>query len=227
MKERNQTFVYLYVLTILMVIDDHCGTRIGFLSGIFPYNSFYMPLFVFASGYFFHQRPLWDTLKRRTKRILLPYIVWDVVMVALAFPVDAILHVNWSRKPSVLTVVRMLVDSPTTTLNGAAWFAIMIFWLSILYTVLRMIVRSGVVQDCILTAVLVALGMIAVYLCMYHMPQDEYALFAMRLACRTLFFLQFYHLGYVFKKYFEAHMQRLNKGIVCIVCVIVVRAQQD
>ena len=49
---RNQTFQYLEALAIIMVIDDHVGTRIGFLSSIFPYNSFYMPLLVFISGYF-------------------------------------------------------------------------------------------------------------------------------------------------------------------------------
>ena len=38
------------VLAIIMVIDDHMSSRIGFLSSIFPYNSFYMPLFVFISG---------------------------------------------------------------------------------------------------------------------------------------------------------------------------------
>lgn len=35
-----------------MVIDDHMSTRIGILSSLFPYNSFYMPLFVFISGYY-------------------------------------------------------------------------------------------------------------------------------------------------------------------------------
>ena len=52
-KERNQIFNYLYVLAILMVIDNHCAYKINFFNNIFPYNSFYMPLFVFISGYFF------------------------------------------------------------------------------------------------------------------------------------------------------------------------------
>ena len=45
-KERNQIFNYLYAMAIIMVIDDHIGSRIGIMSSIFPYNSFYMPLFV-------------------------------------------------------------------------------------------------------------------------------------------------------------------------------------
>ena len=38
---RNQTFQYLEALIMIMVIDDHTGTTIGILSGIFPYNYFY------------------------------------------------------------------------------------------------------------------------------------------------------------------------------------------
>lgn len=48
---RNQTFQWVEALAILMVLDDHMSTRIGILSSIFPYNSFYMPMFVFISGY--------------------------------------------------------------------------------------------------------------------------------------------------------------------------------
>lgn len=56
MKKRNQVFNFLEALAIIMVIDDHMSTRIGILSSIFPYNSFYMPLFVFISGYFYRER---------------------------------------------------------------------------------------------------------------------------------------------------------------------------
>ena len=49
---KNQTFQYLKAIAILMVIDDHMSTRIGILSSLFPYNSFYMPLFVFIFGYY-------------------------------------------------------------------------------------------------------------------------------------------------------------------------------
>ena len=50
-KRTNQIFQYLKAIAILMVIDDHMSTRIGILSSIFPYNSFYMPMLVFISGY--------------------------------------------------------------------------------------------------------------------------------------------------------------------------------
>lgn len=55
-KSRNQTFQWLEALAIIMVIDDHVSTRVGILSSVFPYNSFYMPMLVFISGYFFKRQ---------------------------------------------------------------------------------------------------------------------------------------------------------------------------
>lgn len=48
-KERNFTFDLLYALAIIMVVDDHTKSQLGILKGIFPYDSFFMPLFVFVS----------------------------------------------------------------------------------------------------------------------------------------------------------------------------------
>lgn len=55
LRARNQTFQWLEALAIIMVIDDHVGTGVGFLSSIFPYDSFFMPMLVFVSGYFFKE----------------------------------------------------------------------------------------------------------------------------------------------------------------------------
>lgn len=57
-RHRNVTFSCLEAIAIIMVIDDHTGRHIDILSNVFPYNSFYMPLFVFISGYFYKKTNL-------------------------------------------------------------------------------------------------------------------------------------------------------------------------
>ena len=57
MKKRDYTLSFLYFFGILMVIDCHTGFGLSFLSNLFPYDSFFMPLFFFCSGYFFTRKP--------------------------------------------------------------------------------------------------------------------------------------------------------------------------
>ena len=49
--KENKAFMILSALGILFVVDEHLGRPIAFLSQIFPYDSFFMPMFVFISGY--------------------------------------------------------------------------------------------------------------------------------------------------------------------------------
>ena len=220
-KRRNQTFVYLYVLAIIMVIDDHCSARIGILYSIFPYNSFYMPLFVFASGYFYNNRPLNEVIGQKTRRILLPYLWYDITMIFLACMVDVLFHLNWHRTVSVNSAIMTLFDSPTTELNGAAWFAVMLFWVSIIYHLLREIIKQDPIPDFILTVILILGGFISVYICMYFSFSNMNQWIVTRWFCRTFFYLQFYHLGYMFNRYFEIMIKKQRRYIVCSACVII------
>ncbi len=219
--KRNQTFVYLYTLAIIMVIDDHCSARIGFMYSIFPYNSFYIPLFVFASGYFFKNIPLIETVIRRTKRIFVPYILYDVVMIFLAYVIDISFGLNWHRRVSAKTITKAFFDSPTTEINGAAWFAIMIFWVSLVYSLLRKLIKQDVIHDCILTGILILAGLASVYICIHCFFQNENQWLVIRWFCRTFFYLQFYHLGYMFNNYFEELIKPQRKLTICSICVII------
>ena len=42
----------LSALGILMVVDHHTFTALNLFGDYIPYNSFFMPMFVFISGYF-------------------------------------------------------------------------------------------------------------------------------------------------------------------------------
>ena len=219
--KRNQTFVYMYALAIIMVIDDHCSARIGFMYSIFPYNSFYMPLFVFASGYFFKKKPLKEVIIRKIKRILVPYIFYDVVMIFLAYVIDLSFGLNWHRRVSAKTITKALFDSPTTEINGAAWFAIMVFWVSVIYCLLRILVKQDIIHDCILTGILILAGLASIYICIHCFFQNENQWLVIRWFCRTFFYLQFYHLGYMFNNYFEELLKSQSKLTICSICVII------
>lgn len=214
---KNQTFVYIYAIAIIMVIDDHCSTRIGINSTVFPYNSFYMPLFVFCSGYFFKKRTLKNEFIHRARKQLIPYILYDVVMIIITMIIDYLFKTHWYRRVTIKSVIILLLDHPTTDLNGAAWFAIMLFWLSIIYCMIKSLVSDNRTSDCILALLISILGLISLYICINFTPIS----FAVRWLCRTTFYLQFYHLGHMFKVYFEPMFNRQRRTVVCSVCIAV------
>lgn len=217
-KERNQTFNYLYVMAIIMVIDDHCSTRIGFLSSIFPYNSFYMPLFVFVSGYFFRRTALWESLKHKSRKLLLPYILWNMTAWLTAAVIDRCVGTSWAPPFSVKLIIKTFIYSSPTSLNGAAWFLIMLFWVSVGYNVIRLIVHQTKINDIVLTVLFAVLGFASVYLCTKGYYNNG---IVMVFLLKISFYIQFYHYGYMFKLYAESLVKRFNRFAVCSLCVII------
>ena len=54
MKQKsNKQFMILSAIGIIMVVDAHSWTTLNLLTALLPYNSFFMPMLVFVSGYFY------------------------------------------------------------------------------------------------------------------------------------------------------------------------------
>lgn len=217
--ERNQIFNYLYALAIMMVIDDHMSTRIGFLSSIFPYNSFYMPLFVFISGYFYKKRGVLENIKHKVKKLLIPYLIWNVVAALLAVLLDHTLGIDWIKKVSIKDgLIKIFTTGSLTSLNGAAWFVIMLFWVSIIYSLINFKLKDSKIIDIISTIFYTLLGFGSLYLCMKgYSSKSIWWLFGLKIS----FYIQFFHLGYMFNKYIEKPLSEYNKLIVCGICVLI------
>ena len=210
-EKRNQTFVYLYALAILLVVDDHCSTRAQILSGIFPYNTFYMPLFVFVSGYFFKQIGLLDGIIHKTKRLYIPYLVYAIVFWGIAAAIDAIFGFKWVPEINLYTVRTLFLEAPISDLNGASWFCAMLFWVSVFYMCLRAVIKPGKTADYILTVLLIVAGSLSIEMCLIYNPLS----FIIRFPAKTMFYMQFYHLGYMFHRYWEAYLQKIRRLYVC------------
>ena len=54
MKEKsNKQFMILSAIGIIQVVICHLATDIKLTGYIFPYTSFFIPMFIFISGYFY------------------------------------------------------------------------------------------------------------------------------------------------------------------------------
>lgn len=220
-KKRNQIFNYLYVIAILMVIDDHTGHGINFLYNIFPYDSFFMPLFVFCSGYFYKKTKIIDNFKHKIKKLLIPYVIWNIVSLLIAYVLDRIFNINWAHIPDIKSIINSFISGPLTSLNGASWFLIMLFWISILYNIFQNIVKSNKFTDVFFTILFLILGLISTYLCTkQYYEKGTLWVFALKI----VFYIQFYHYGYIFKKYIENKLLELKNTktiIICCICILI------
>lgn len=217
--KRNQTFNFLYAMAILMVIDDHCSSRIGFMTSLFPYNSFYMPLFVFSSGYFFKRRGIAEELVHKSKKLLLPYLGWNLVAVGCAWVLDKLTGTDWIKKPTWDTLRQTVFHGSPTSLNGATWFVMMLFWVSVIYNLIRSIPTPPRKKyDAAATLVFACIGFVAVELCIRgYNSRGDWWLWGLR----TVFYLQFYHYGYMFRLYGKTILHRCKRLAVCSCCIAV------
>ena len=218
LKERNFTFDLLYVLAIIMVVDDHTKAQLGILKAIFPYDSFFMPLFVFISGYFYKKQNVIKNIKHKTEKIFIPYMIWNVIMLGITIIIDRILKTNWAIGINKVKVLNSIFLGPLVTTNGPSWFVIMLFWVSILYNLIRNVIKPNKINDCILTIISIIAGLISVYLCVKGWNKKSSL---MLFVLRTLFYIQFYHLGYIFKEHIEDRIKKANKYIICSICIII------
>lgn len=217
-KTRNLTFSYLQALAILMVIDDHTDSSIGIMSGIFPYDSFFMPMFVFISGYFYKKQTVFKNIEHKFFRLFLPYVVWALITNGIEYLLKMGDIVYWYQSINMDSIYQLVSIRPFSSLNGASWFVIMLIWVSVTYNIIRNLIHfDNKKVDYILLAVSIICGIVSLQLCMQGYNENPLCLPYLR----TAFYFQFYHIGFMFKRYWEPYIQNIRTLYLCTVCVLI------
>ena len=225
-KERNLTIDYLQAILILMVIDDHVGSRMGFLSSLFPYDSFFMPAFVMISGYFYKKVTIKETISKKLYRLFIPYTIWSIIGNMVSFVLYRLNVVDWYRIPSGKNILLQCFYEPLSEITGPGWFAIMLFSVVIVYSAIengtrlftRLFIGGGrneILSDYVDLAILVSIGLAVTWVCAHHLNEGRVAATILR----TGFYLQFYHIGFMFNHYWESRLKKIHPFIVCGICV--------
>ena len=74
----NKKFMLLSAIGIFMVVDHHTFTALNLFGDYIPYNSFFMPMFVFISGYFNKvnsETQVFQYLVKRFKKLIIPCFI--------------------------------------------------------------------------------------------------------------------------------------------------------
>ncbi len=163
----NVAFGILSALAILMIVAGHLGYDIFTVGGLFPYYSFHVPLFMFISGYFYRDaeegNPL-AYLKKKAKRLLLPYFFWNVVYGLLAAALRAFGGFSMGEAVSLKTLFfTPFLNGYQFILNYAAWFVPVLFIVEVMNLCMRLLLgRLHINSEWLILAGTLAVGMLVV-----------------------------------------------------------------
>lgn len=206
----------LSALGILFVADVHLGQPLSILTKVFPYDSFFMPMFTFISGYFFkesHCRSWKDVVNysiTKFRRLFLPYLGWAVFyncLCSILFRMEL-----WNIRGLSLRdlIYNIATSGVTSAFNSPAWFAPMLFSVCVVYCVIRRIL-SAVWNDHLGLAALLVISVAAV-----GAAGTDFRIPLLYMPLKIGFFLSFYHAGLYFRKYLEDRFDRLHSIAVCL-----------
>ena len=192
----DNKFNILKALGIMTVVGGHCG--INFLPW-FPVYSFHMPLFIFISGYFFHDKDFLSFLKSKGKHLVVPLLLWNLFFGLLC----AVLHhYGLISFGSALSLKTLFVDPFTHghqfAFNCPTWFVGTLIEVQFSYWILHRVCRKNHIALTILTFLL--------YLAAWTMGDNHWHRIygnGMLAVEKVLFCLIFYECGVVYRLYIE------------------------
>lgn len=150
MQEQESTyhvaFGILSAFAILMVVAGHAGYDILTVGGLFPYYSFHVPLFLFISGYFYREegeeKPLLY-LKKKVKRLLFPYLIWNLVYGMIAWALRAFGGFSMGEAVSLKSLfLDPFLHGYQFIYNFAAWFVPALFLIEVMNLCMRLLLKK-------------------------------------------------------------------------------------
>ena len=219
MEKSNKKMMLLSAFGILFVLDDHVGSPIGLFTNIFPYNSFYMPMFVFSSGYFFKVKRIENFCKYlfdKMKHFLLPFILYNVAYLIVSLFLQSF-GIVWFKNSGIFNVKDFFISVFTTgtpvDICSSLWFVMVLFAVVITYAVLRKIIP--VWNDWIWFIVFVTIGGGCVYIAHNRLFNPLFLLFV-----KLGFFIQFYQFGILYRRFIEKFEKKYGL-IILLSCILI------
>ena len=211
----NKKFMILSAIGIFMVVDSHTFTCFNVLGNFLPYNSFFMPMFVFISGYFNKvdsSTKLWPYFIKKVKSLLVPYAGMSLTV----FGIQQL--INWIKLGDEMTPVpsgyfayvldRIVTIGSFGAIAEATWFVIALFVTLMVYAILKKLLR-GIWNSYVMLALFTAAHIFVVYLAK---NTDPNALTYLLVLLKCLFLLPFLEMGVIYREHVEKKHAGLPAG---------------
>lgn len=221
----NKKFMLLSAIGIFMVVDHHTFTALNLFGDYIPYNSFFMPMFVFISGYFNKVDSDTNLLQftwKKTKTLLFPYVGISALVFIIQLLMNLFKTGSFVPYPSsylLYMLERIVTCGSPFALVTPMWFVITLFSLLLVYAVLKKMLGK-IWNSYIMFAIFCALHLITVYLAKTLMPETIHFIL---LPLKVLFFLPFLELGIIYRNHLEEKHTKLKVGWkICILVALLI-----
>lgn len=201
----HAAFGILSALAIIMVAAGHLGYNILTVGDLFPYYSFHVPLFMFISGYFYRQkeqeRPL-SYIKKKARRLLLPYFFWNLVYGLLASLLRSWGDFTFGEQVTIKTLfLDPFLHGYQYIYNFAAWFVPVLFLIEVMNLFMRIVLRAiRLDHEGLILAGTLAVGMAVVWLAINGHVWGLY-----KMPGRILFLYPCFQMGQFYRRKLEVH----------------------
>ena len=210
----NKKFMILSAIGIFMVVDHHTFTAVNLLGDYIPYNSFFMPMFVFISGYFNKVGPETNLGKytlKKLRSLLLPYLIISVLVMGFQWLINLIKMgeiVPWPSGYLLYMLERVITSGSPYGMVIPMWFVITLFATLMVYAIAKKLF-GRIWNSYVMFGIFVILHLVAVYLAKNTTPE---ALHWFLIPVKVMFFLPFLELGILYREKFEKKHSEMVAG---------------
>lgn len=201
----NKQFAILSAIGIIMVVASHCDRALNLFNDIFPYTSFFMPMFMFISGYFFKDENVHNIrpyLKKKFFKLLVYYFVWNLIYGIITW---SLYNVGLCAQPKVLgwetLIYKPFIDGQQYGFSASLWFIPTLFTVEIAFLIVRKLqlkCKYVKIVDYISFIILVSINIFSVYIAKKGITNE-----ALIPILKLAFFMVFFQGGKIYKEYLE------------------------
>ena len=213
----------LSAIGIFMVVDHHTWITFNLFGDFIPYNSFFMPMFIFISGYFNkvdRSTKLFPYILKKIKTLLIPYIGIS----ACVFLFQQLINFLKAGEPFSLSgwylkymFVRIVTVGAFGPIVEPMWFVISLFATLLVYALMKKIL-GRIWNSYVMLAVFLILHLLTVYIAKTNDPEAiEYFLVPLK----VMFFLPFLEMGIIYRDHLEKkHSAMTGGGKIALLAVL-------
>lgn len=213
---RNDTFVILSAIGILLILLGHLDFPLLTMGGLFPYYSFHVMLFPFISGYFYKQEEeahILTYLKRKCLHLLLPYCIWNILYGLLATLLHNFgMYIGENISLYNLTIAPFL-SGHQFMYQAASWFVPALFLLELCNVIGRKILSMlHIRNEYVIMVLYLLIGLAAIFLAKRGSVYDYY-----KLPARIMLLAPCFQFGHLYKEKLESKDTLPSSLYFCIV----------